>query len=122
MTAGQPAMPRASRPAAAGTNSAPFTRPLKEDQMRVALMAHDKPGALGLRTANRQAHLDYIRTTGVVEMAGPLIGEDGAMCGSLVILDVPDMAAARHWAAHDPYALAGLFATTTLIEWKKVIG
>ncbi len=90
--------------------------------MRVALVAHDRPGALDLRNANRQAHLDYIRTTGVVEMAGPLLDDAGGMCGSLVILDVPDMDAARVWAAEDPYARAGLFATTTLIEWKKVIG
>ncbi len=90
--------------------------------MRVALMAHDKPGSLDLRTANRQAHLDYIRTTGVVEMAGPLLDAGGQMCGSLLILDVPDMEAARDWATQDPYARAGLFATTTLIEWKKVIG
>ena len=90
--------------------------------MRVALMAHDRPGALDLRNANRQAHLDYIRTTGVVEMAGPLLDDAGGMCGSLVILEVPDMDAARVWAAEDPYARAGLFATTTLIEWKKVIG
>jgi uncharacterized protein YciI len=90
--------------------------------MRVALMAHDKPGALDLRSANRAAHLDYIRTTGVVEMAGPLLDDAGQMCGSLVILDVPDMATARAWAAEDPYARAGLFAATTLIEWKKVIG
>jgi uncharacterized protein YciI len=90
--------------------------------MRVALMAHDKPGALDLRTANRQAHLDYIRATGVVEMAGPLLDAAGQMCGSLVILDVPDMAAAHAWAAEDPYARAGLFASSTLGEWKKVIG
>ncbi len=90
--------------------------------MRVALMAHDKPGALPVRTANRQAHLDYIAATGVVEMAGPLLDADGQMCGSLIVLDVADMAAARDWAAGDPYAKAGLFASTTLIEWKKVIG
>jgi uncharacterized protein YciI len=90
--------------------------------MRVALMAHDKPGALPVRTANRQAHLDYIAATGVVEMAGPLLDDAGQMCGSLIVLDVADMAAARDWAASDPYAKAGLFAATTLIEWKKVIG
>jgi hypothetical protein len=90
--------------------------------MRVALMAHDKPGALPVRTANRQAHLDYIATTGVVEMAGPLLDSDGGMCGSLVILNVASMQAARDWAEADPYARAGLFASTTLVEWKKVIG
>jgi hypothetical protein len=90
--------------------------------MRVALMAHDKPGALPVRTANRQAHLDYIAATGLVEMAGPLLDSDGGMCGSLVILNVDSMQAARDWAEADPYARAGLFASTTLVEWKKVIG
>jgi len=90
--------------------------------MRVALMAHDKPGALPVRTANRQAHLDYIAATGVVEMAGPLLDAAGQMCGSLVVLDVADMAAARDWAAGDPYAKAGLFAKVRIEEWKKVIG
>ena len=44
------------------------------------------------------------------------------MSGSLVILDVPDMDAARSWAENDPYAKAGLFETVVLSEWKKVVG
>jgi uncharacterized protein YciI len=90
--------------------------------MRVALMAHDKPGALAVRQANRQAHLDYIAATGVVEMAGPLLDADGQMCGSLIVLSVDSLDAARAWAESDPYARADLFARSELIEWKKVIG
>lgn len=90
--------------------------------MRVALVTRDKPGALQIRIDTRAAHLDYIASTGVVEMAGPLLDGDGQMCGSLIILDVADMAAAQDWAANDPYALAGLFDSATLTEWKKVIG
>jgi uncharacterized protein len=90
--------------------------------MRIALMAHDKPGALSVRQANRAAHLDYVAQTGVVEMAGPFLSPEGEMCGSLIILDVPDMAAAETWAANDPYAKAGLFESVRLLEWKKVIG
>ncbi len=90
--------------------------------MRVALVTKDKPGALQIRIDTRAAHLEYIASTGVVGMAGPLLDGDGQMCGSLIILDVADMAAAREWAASDPYALAGLFETATLTEWKKVIG
>lgn len=90
--------------------------------MRFALMTRDKPGALHIRLETRTAHLDYIASTGVVEMAGPFLDEAGQMCGSLIILDVADMAAAQVWADNDPYAQAGLFATVTLTEWKKVIG
>lgn len=90
--------------------------------MRFALMTRDKPGALQIRLDTRTTHLDYIKATGAVEMAGPLIDEAEQMCGSLIILDLPDMATAQAWADNDPYAKAGLFGTVTLSAWKKVIG
>ncbi len=90
--------------------------------MRFALMTKDKPGALQTRMDNREAHLAYIAETGVVEMAGPMLDDDGQMCGSLIVLDVDDMAAAQAWADNDPYAKVGLFESVTLRAWKKVIG
>ncbi|MCZ0811215.1 MAG: YciI family protein [Pseudomonadota bacterium] len=89
--------------------------------MLIALIARDKPGALQTRLDNREAHLAYIKATGTVAQAGPLLDDAGAMAGSLVILDVVDMAQAQDWAANDPYAKAGLFDSVELIEWKKVI-
>lgn len=90
--------------------------------MRAALFCHDKPGALPIRLENRAAHLAYIEATGMVEMAGPLLDPEGSMCGSLIVLTADNLQAAQDWAAHDPYAKAGLFASVTVIEWKKVIG
>lgn len=90
--------------------------------MRVALFCHDKPDALQVRLDNRTAHLAHIEATGVVEMAGPLLTPEGQMCGSLVILTVDTLADAQNWAAADPYAKAGLFASVTITEWKKVVG
>ncbi|WP_323763879.1 YciI family protein [Marinovum sp.] len=89
--------------------------------MLIALIARDKHGALQTRKDNRAAHLAYIEETGVVFQAGPLIN-DGEMIGSLVVLEVEDMAAAEQWAANDPYAKADLFDSVELIEWKKVVG
>jgi uncharacterized protein YciI len=89
--------------------------------MRIALICIDKAGALQVRLDNRAAHLDYIAATGVVEMAGPFL-DAGAMVGSLVVLNVDDLAAAQDWATGDPYAKAGLFASVDIREWKKVIG
>jgi uncharacterized protein len=89
--------------------------------MRFAVICRDKPGRLETRLASRAAHLAYIDTTGIVEMAGPLI-ENGQMCGSLIILDCEDLAAARGWVAGDPYGKAGLFDSATVNEWKKVVG
>jgi uncharacterized protein YciI len=90
--------------------------------MRVALFCHDKSDALQVRLDNRAAHLAHIESSGVVEMAGPLLTPEGQMCGSLVVLTVDDLGQAQAWAAADPYAVAGLFASVTIIEWKKVIG
>ncbi len=89
--------------------------------MRFAVICRDKPDHLELRLQNRAAHLAYIETTGIVEMAGPLI-EEGRMCGSLVILGADRLDAAQSWVAGDPYGKAGLFETVTVTEWKKVIG
>ncbi|MCA0908076.1 MULTISPECIES: YciI family protein [Ruegeria] len=89
--------------------------------MLIALIARDKPDALQTRLDNRSAHLAYIEETGVVSQAGPLLNGD-AMIGSLIILDVEDLAAAQSWADGDPYAKAGLFQSVELIPWKKVIG
>lgn len=90
--------------------------------MLIALMAKDKDGALQTRLDNRDAHVAHLKDSGVVVHAGPFLNDDGKMCGSLVVLDVADMAAAKEWAAQDPYAKAGLFASCELIQWNKVIG
>ncbi|PTW50574.1 YciI family protein [Rhodovulum kholense] len=90
--------------------------------MYFALICRDKPGHLETRKANRDAHLAYVAETGVVAQAGPFLDEAGEMCGSLVILDVADKAAAEAWAANDPYAGAGLFESVSVQAWKKVVG
>ena len=90
--------------------------------MRAALICIDKTGQIEIRKANREAHLAYIASTGIVEMAGPFLDAKGGMIGSLVILNVEDLAGAEAWAAADPYAKAGLFETVTIREWKKVVG
>lgn len=90
--------------------------------MLVALMCHDKPDHLDVRKANRDAHLAYIKDSGAVTMAGPLLDADEQMCGSLIVLDVVDMAAAQAWVDGDPYGKAGLFQSVRLTQWNKVIG
>ena len=90
--------------------------------MRVALICIDKPGSIEIRKANREAHLAHIAASGVVEMAGPFLSETGEMCGSLIVLEVADLQAAKDWAAADPYAYASLFHSVDIREWKKVVG
>ncbi|WP_432448488.1 YciI family protein [Aliiroseovarius marinus] len=90
--------------------------------MLIAIICTDKPGAIETRKANREAHLAYLKDTGVVQQAGPFLDDDGVMCGSLLVLDVDDMAEARTWAENDPYAKAGLFSDVRIQHWNRVIG
>lgn len=89
--------------------------------MFYAVIATDRPDALDVRMANREAHLAYIEETGVVAQAGPFLDSSGEMCGSLLILDVETLDAAQDWAARDPYALAALFESVSIQAWKRVI-
>lgn len=88
--------------------------------MLYAVICRDKPGHLQTRLETRERHVAYLKSTPVV-LAGPFL-EDGEMCGSLVVIEQPDLAAAQDWAANDPYAHAGLFESVSVTEWKKVIG
>lgn len=90
--------------------------------MLYTLICLDKPGALDIRKANRDAHLAYIKDTGVVEQAGPFLDADDQMIGSLVVLNVASQTEADAWAAADPYAKADLFDSVTIRPWKRVVG
>ena len=89
--------------------------------MLIALIAKDKPNHLEVPTANRPAHVEYLKSGDQVSQAGPLLSQDGHMIGSLIILDVADIQSARDWVELDPYAKARLFQSVDLIPWNKVI-
>lgn len=74
-----------------------------------ALICFDKPGALPIRVANREAHLAYLKSLNLHRYGGPLLDENREACGSLIVIEADDLAAARAFAAGDPYAKAGLF-------------
>lgn len=81
----------------------------------------DKPDSADLRAATRATHLEHVRSLlDSVLVAGPLLGLDGKPIGSLLIIDFIDRKAAIQFAADDPYAQAGLFASVAVTAWKKV--
>lgn len=87
--------------------------------MLFAIHAIDKPDSLELRKATRPAHLEFLADY-EIPVGGPLLDADGEMCGSCLILDVPDRAAAEAFIAGDPYGVAGLFQSVELHEFMKV--
>lgn len=87
-----------------------------------AIICLDKPGAIEVRKANREAHLAHIHGSGgAIVQGGPFLDGKGEMCGSLLIYE-GERAAAEAWAAADPYARAGLFRSVEIRAWKKVVG
>lgn len=86
-----------------------------------AVICRDKPGRLEARLATREAHLAWLTGSGRVQLAGPFL-QDGNPCGSLLIVEADDLAAARDWVGQDPYAAADVFAAVEVIEWRKAIG
>lgn len=91
--------------------------------MIFTLICKDKPGQLDIRMSNRPAHLDYLNglnAAGKLKFAGPFLGDDGKPLGSLVAVEVADRAEAEAIAAGDPYARAGLFASTEIAPWNWV--
>ena len=90
--------------------------------MLIAIICLDKPGALEIRKANREAHRAHLKGAGpAIVQAGPFLDAEGEMCGSLLIFE-GDLAGAETWAAADPYAVAGLFHSVDIRAWNKVIG
>ncbi len=88
------------------------------------ILCTDKPDARHLRAANRPAHLAYISSGAAeVKLGGPWLDEgDGGPQGSMLLVEAGDFAAARAFAAADPYALAGLFETVQVRRWRLVAG
>ncbi|WP_246669023.1 YciI family protein [Ancylobacter sp. TS-1] len=90
--------------------------------MQFVLTAHDRPGALPLRLETRPAHLDYLRAiAGSLVFAGPMLDEEGKPCGSVMVYEAEDRAAAEKLMAEDPYSKAGLFAKTELMGYRVVV-
>jgi uncharacterized protein YciI len=87
------------------------------------LICTDKPGALPLRMATREAHLAYVDAhPGVVKVAGGRLNEAGEMLGSIIVLEAEDLAGAQAFAAGDPYAKAGLFESVVIDGFRVARG
>lgn len=83
----------------------------------------DKPKSGAIRAETRPKHLAYLESSKVTwAFAGPMLADDGvAAKGSLLIGDFADLAAAKAFAQHDPYAVAGLFENVTVMPTRKVL-
>ncbi len=74
--------------------------------MQFMITAHDGAGKLPERMRIRPQHLENIervRGEGHVLCAGGLFDEEGALCGSMLVLEYPDRAGLDAYLASEPY-------------------
>ena len=89
--------------------------------MLFAISCTDKPGALELRLATRPAHIEHLKAeAGRILLGGPVLDAAGNPCGSLLVVEAADRAAAEAFAAADPYAKAGLFESVAIRPYRVV--
>jgi uncharacterized protein len=77
------------------------------------MIGHDGPRGLELRKVHRPAHLaglEELERAGRIRHAGPILGDDGAPLGSVVLFEAESLAEAQAIAARDPYVAQGIFA------------
>ena len=90
--------------------------------MLFAIICTDRPASLDLRLATRPAHRAYLAAyADKVVQSGPLLDTDGRPCGSLLLIEVEDRAAAEGFAASDPYAAASPFESTVIRAYRPAM-
>ncbi len=83
----------------------------------------DRPAALPLRMATREAHFAWAgERAEQIRLGGPFLDDAGAMVGSLFVFEAEDQGAAEAFCAADPYRLAGLFERTEIRSWRVTFG
>ncbi len=84
----------------------------------------DKPGDEGraIRAREREAHFAYLeRHREILVLGGATLADDAqsTRTGSVLIVNVPDRAAADAFAAGEPFHKGGLFASYTVTRMRR---
>jgi len=84
------------------------------------VLAVDRPGALELRLAHRQKHIDYWNSfPGTVRIGGALLADDSIDApakGSGFIIEAENSELVRGLLARDPFVLEGVFGDDIRID------
>ncbi len=91
--------------------------------MQFHIRCIDKSDGAQLRADTRAEHLAYMGGfADQVILAGPTLSDDGqSMNGSVILLEVPDRAAAEAFSADEPYFKAGLFESVHITRFRKTV-
>ena len=103
--------------------SVPYTWrdcPRTEGNIQMLFHGLDVPNGMEIRKTNREAHEGFLNEHGNSVMCrGPMLTDDGeSSVGSVILLDVPDMATARAMMDVEPFFKAGCYDKITLHRWR----
>jgi hypothetical protein len=88
-----------------------------------AITCWDKPGVLDERVKHRPDHVTYLKTQdAVIRLAGPRLDAAGQMCGSLFVIEVENLAAAKAFSDGDPFVQRGVFGKVDVAGFTKTMG
>jgi uncharacterized protein len=83
----------------------------------------DRPGSMTLREELLEQHLSYMdRFADTMVARGPTFSPDGTLTGSVHIVGLPDVRAARAFAFDEPCYQAGAYRDVLLRRWQNTLG
>lgn len=90
------------------------------------MYGRDRPGSFGLKVRLSEDHWSFMDGYGELLVArGPTLtgdGDDAEPTGSLHVVDLPDVEAARAFAYEEPYYRADVFRSVLLTRFRNVLG
>lgn len=94
--------------------------PRTKGNIQALFLGIDKPGGTSTRSAHRQGHAAHLhRHAQSIMCQGEILTDDGnTAAGDLMLLDVPDMSAARAIIEHDPLVQAGCYQQVEFHRWR----
>jgi hypothetical protein len=89
--------------------------------MLYILYQQDAPDVGAIRARVKQAHLDYLEQhRDILVLGGAMLADDGiARIGSVLIINVPNRAAAEAFSAAEPLRSAGVFKSVQITRMRR---
>ena len=89
--------------------------------MLYIIYQEDRPDGAAIRAAQREAHFAYLDAhEDILVLGGALMAEDGkTRTGSVLIINVPDLAAAERFSENEPFRKAGLFSLVKVSRMRR---
>jgi len=89
--------------------------------MLYIIYQEDRSDGAAIRAATRAEHLAYLeRHADILVLGGATLADDGVTrIGSVLIINVPDRAAAERFSAEEPFRKAGLFGSVKITRMRR---